>query len=297
MKRSLIIFVVLALLLSGCGVNRNQAERPSATPVTTVHTITVDGATRSYILTVPVGLVGKSPLVVMLHGGFGSGSQAERSYGWDELAASESFVVAYPDGMNKAWNIGGGCCGMPGRHAIDDVTFIEAMVADIGKSVPLDDSRIYATGMSNGAMLAYRLACDSDLFAAVAPVSGTIVGDCADPKPVSVIHIHGLADTSVRMDGAEGAGVAHIDGMPIADLNSFWRGVDDCLAPIVATDGDVSTSIATCAEGRTVELITIAGAGHQWPGSKPIREGADAPYPGLDATSTIWDFLVAHPKP
>ena len=74
----------------------------------------------------------------MLHGGFGSGAQAERSYGWDSQADSAGFVVAYPDGLRKAWNTGGGCCGRPGVDNVDDVAFIKAMVAAIERQIPID---------------------------------------------------------------------------------------------------------------------------------------------------------------
>ncbi len=250
---------------------------------------------RTYLLTVPADVPANAPLVIMLHGGFGSGSQAEKSYGWDELAASQGFIVAYPNGEGRAWNAGGGCCGAPGRDGSDDVAFIASVVADIETSHSIDPTRVFATGMSNGALLSYRLACDTALFAAIAPVAGTIVGDCPDPHPTSVLEIHGLADDSVRMDGSPGAGVASVDGMPVADVNALWRSANSCSAPSISTVGPVTTSTASCPEGRTVELITIEGAGHQWPGSEVIRDGGDPPSDALNATSTIWAFFSGLP--
>ncbi|CAN5313930.1 PHB depolymerase family esterase [soil metagenome] len=284
MKRTILNLTVAMLALTGCTAG------PTDTPAAETgvkHTID----DRSYLLTVPEGIGADAPLVVMLHGGFGSGSQAERSYGWDALAASEGFIVAYPDGLGRAWNAGGGCCGAPGRDEADDVAFIESVVADVEARHSIDPARVYATGMSNGAMLAYRLACDSDLFAGIAPVAGTIVGECDSPGPVSVLEIHGLADQNVRMDGAPGAGVAAVDGMPVADVNALWLAAGSCDPPAATTEGPVTTSTATCPHGRSVELITIDGAGHQWPGSKPIRDAADPPSAALNATSTIWAFF------
>lgn len=291
MKRFLAIAAAAALLLTGCGL-RTPTPAPTAAAETGVQH-TIDG--RSYLLTVPANAPENSALVIMLHGGFGSGSQAEKSYGWDELAASEGFIVAYPNGDGKAWNAGGGCCGSPGRDGTDDVAFIESVVADIEASHSIDPARVYATGMSNGALLSYRLACDTDLFAAIAPVAGTIVGDCPDPHPTSVLEIHGLADQNVRMDGSPGAGVASVDGMPVADVNVLWRTADSCQPPQVTTSGLVTTSTATCADGHTVKLITIEGAGHQWPGSEKIRDGGDAPSVALDATGVILGFFAAAP--
>lgn len=94
----------------------------------------------------------------MLHGGFGSAEQAERAYGWDQLADSAKFVVAYPDGEGRAWNTNGGCCGRPGRQNFDDVGFITAVVNDIGSNVGVDANRVYATSISNGGMMSYALA-------------------------------------------------------------------------------------------------------------------------------------------
>ncbi len=139
-----------------------------------MHTLDVDGAGRSYRLYKPVGLPSSAPLVVMLHGGFGSAKQAERSYGWDELADSEKFLVAYPDGYHRAWNAnGGGCCGRPAREGVDDIGFVRAVVADIANNVSIDPARVYVTGMSNGAIMSYTLACNTSIFAAIGVVSGT----------------------------------------------------------------------------------------------------------------------------
>src|ERR1700759_5396316 len=110
---------------------------------TSIHTISVGGHDRVYRLHKPSGLSAPAGLVVVLHGGFGSAEQAERSYGWDQLANSSKFVVAYPDGIKRAWNVnGGGCCGKPAREHIDDVAFITAAVADISRHIGIDASRV-----------------------------------------------------------------------------------------------------------------------------------------------------------
>ncbi|MGC4108431.1 MAG: PHB depolymerase family esterase [Thermomicrobiales bacterium] len=294
----LAVALILAALVPGLA--GAQAATPAPSGASTEHHLTWDGTDRLYRLYVPEHVMIPAPLVVMMHGGFGSAAQAERAYGWDALADREGFVVAYPNGDGKAWNAGS-CCGQPAATGVDDVGFIEAMVKEIEASMPIDASRIYAAGMSNGAMMAYRLACESTLFAAVAPVSGTMMVDCAKPSPVSVIHIHGLADTNVPFDGSRGEGFAQVDGPAVPQVISFWRQEDACATPTETIDGDVTTSIAACADGRAVELISIAGAGHQWPRtdvapSFTARRGADAPFQGLDATPTIWDFFAAHPK-
>lgn len=296
MRRLLTIALVGTLALSGCA--RPDAVGDEFPAGTTEHDVRVDGVERRYQVTVPENLQDGAPLVLMLHGGFGSAEQARQAYGWDELAASEGFVVAYPDGLGRAWNVGDGCCGTSGERGVDDVAFIEAVVDQLRIGIDVASDRVFATGMSNGAMLSYRLACDTDTFRAIGPVAGTILGPCDDPAPTSVIHIHGEADESVHLDGSPGTGAENIDGMPIPDIAALWREVDGCDEPVVTVDAEVTTSLAACRDDRAVDLITIAGAGHHWPGSVPGRAqerfGAGEPYPGLDATATIWAFFAAH---
>jgi polyhydroxybutyrate depolymerase len=280
--------------------------RPAGLPTgSSSHRIEVAGRARSYRTYVPAGLDPSepAPLVVMLHGGFGSAAQAERSYGWDAQAEAGSFVVAYPDGDGRAWNAGT-CCGASAQKGIDDVAFITAVVDAIGSDTAIDPRRIHVTGMSNGAMMAQRLACDTDVFAAMASVAGAQMVPCEHPEPISVLHIHGTADTHVPMDGSTGNGrgrvVAHT---PVTTSIARWRKIDDCAPATSTTHGVVTTSTARCAHGRSVTLTTVAGAGHQWPGSdkspsaRRSRRGADAPSQALGATETIWAFFAAHPRP
>ncbi|HKT01862.1 MAG TPA: PHB depolymerase family esterase [Rugosimonospora sp.] len=305
----LALVCLLGLALTGCtgpragrGTTPTAPAAPAAVGAST-QIIDVDGRQRSFILYRPAGLpAAPVPLVVMLHGGFGSGSQAEGAYGWDAQADAGHFLVAYPDGVQRAWAVGGGCCGTPGRTGVDDVAFISRMVAAIGARVPVDPARVYATGISNGGMMAYRLACDTSLFAAIGPDSATLLGTCPHPAPVSVIHIHGTADQNIPYNGGQGSGVARIDGPPVPSVVAMWREVDQCPAPSTTTAAPVTTATAGCPHGRSVELITIAGAGHQWPGgvSKPELERLlklDPPSTALNATATIWQFFAAHPKP
>lgn len=248
----------------------------------------------------------KAPLVVMLHGGYGTGAQAEKSYGWDELAQREGFIVAYPDGVNRAWNAGM-CCGTPRKRNIDDVGFITAMVARIEQDQHADPARIYITGMSNGAMMAYRLACEAPFpIAAIGPVAGTLdmVPPCGDPQRTSVMEIHGLTDEHVPFDG--GAGVNRPQPQPfpsVPDTLAVWQRADGCSSdPQRVSHGVVATSIWECANGARVELLTIANAGHEWPGGRRTARGAflgallhlapaDPVSDALDATETLWRFF------
>jgi polyhydroxybutyrate depolymerase len=278
------------LVLSGCsGGHRDE------TPVsggTSVHTMAFGGLDRTYRLHKPPGLTAAAPLVVMLHGASGTGEQAEKSYGWDQLADSAHFVVAYPDGVGHTWN-GHGCCGKAMRENVDDVGFITAMVGQISAGLPIDKSRVYAAGFSNGGIMSYTLACNTGIFAAIGPDSATMLDACTAPHPTSVIHIHGTADKVVPYNG--GQGWSTVNGPSIADLNAFWRKADQCGPPDVTTNAPLTTSTAACADKRSVELITIDGGKHQWPGGSTVLEKRDPTSHTLDATQTIWQFFAAHP--
>jgi polyhydroxybutyrate depolymerase len=289
------------LLLAACSTAPGSAAGIPAGSST--RTVTVGGMDRTFRVYRPATLDTSRPvpLVLMIHGGGGSAADAERSYGWDAEADRAGFVVAYPDGISHGWTVGGGCCRRPGDAGVDDVAYVEQLVADLGAVLPVDPARTYATGISEGGMLSYRLACDTSLFAAVGPDSATLLGECPAPRPASVIHIHGTADTRIPYDGSAGKGVYHIHGPSAPALDATWRAVDSCAAPTVTTAGVVTTSVAGCADGRAVELVAIDGAGHQWPGrpctGRCVAGIADPPSTALDATDTIWRFFAAHPKP
>ncbi len=264
------------LLVAGC-----SPTPPSGfVKGTSLHHIKVGGHERSYRLYEPAGIPASAPLVVVLHGYSGSARQVERDYGWNGLADSDKFVVAYPDGLGGAWNVDGEtCCGRPGREGVDDVAFIGAAVADIAKNVGTNPAKVYVAGMSNGGIMSYTLACTTDIFAAIGPVAGTQLNSCRTPHPTSVIHIHGTADRLVPYGGGQGFSV--INGPPVPGVNSFWRDVDRCGGPTATVGGPVTTSTARCADNRGVVLITVDGGGHEWPDF---------------ATRTLWEFFAAHAR-
>lgn len=300
-----VVLASLAVLIAGCfgGGRAVSAPQSASIPVgrSTQH-IDWGGSSRTFHLYRPQGLTGAAPLVVMLHGGYGSGTQAERAYHWDDKADNGHFLVAYPDGLGRAWNAGS-CCGNSSDNQVDDVGFVSAVVAAVQRQLPIDSTRIYVTGMSNGAMMSLRLACETTLFAAIAPVAGTLVTDCSRARPTSVLQIHGTADASVPYDGGPGKsrradGKPRVDGAPVPSVTAAWRDIDGCAPPTSTTAGPVTTQTAGCPDGRTVELISVADAGHQWPGGVggPFRDRLGLPQPStaLDATDTIWRFFAQH---
>src|SRR6202012_3784928 len=273
-----IVLLGVLLALSGCSGKHRGETLPGGT---SVHTIAFGGLDRTLRVHKPAGLAAAAPLVVMLHGATGTGQQAEKSYGWDQLADSAKFVVAYPDGIGRSWN-GHGCCSRAMRENIDDVGFITAMVGQISADLPIDKLRVYSAGIRNGG-----------IFAAIGPDSATMLDACSAPHPTSVIHIHGTADKLVPYHG--GNATSAVNGPPVPDVNAFWLKVDQCGAANVTTRPPLTTATAACADRRSVELITIDGGKHQWPGGSTFLEKRDPTSHELDATQTIWQFFAAHP--
>lgn len=299
-----VVAALLALLLAGCTPGP-QPTPPAETfpPGSSAHTLEHDGLDRSYRVYVPTTLTeGPSTVVLMLHGGFGSAEQAELAYGWDAAAEELGWVIVYPEGVRRSWN-GGDCCGAAAARDLDDVGFIEAVVAEVSAGIEVDSQRIFAAGMSNGGIMAYRLACESDLVAAIGVVSGTMLVDCDPPGQVSVMHIHGALDESLPPDGSPGGGTQTIDGPPLSDVVSHWLQVDGCGRPVASEWGDpLVTAFGTneCADQTAVVYLEIQDAGHQWPGarSSEIRDelGGDPPSTRLDATAELAAFFAAHPR-
>jgi len=279
-------------------------------------TLQVGGRERSYTVHVPPGATDSRPmpLVIVLHGGTGSGATAARQTSFSAEADRSGFLVAYPDGTDRlrpllnalgkpgllTWNAGG-CCGYAMENRVDDVAFLRAMIGEIERSRRVDPKRVYATGLSNGAMMAYRLACEaSDLVAAVGIVAGVIVTPCAPSAPVSVIHIHGSADENVPVDGGIGRKSPSRTSYPPADESiAFWVRADGC-----RTDPDLSEPMPqlhlkdyrACRAGAEVAYYLIDGGGHSWPGGERMLALLDPPSQAVAATPLIWRFFAAHPK-
>lgn len=271
------------------------------------HLIKIDKLEREYYLYKPANMGNDArPLVVVLHGGAGKPAGAARMTGFSELADQENFMVAYPAGAGRVptWNAGK-CCGYAERRNIDDVGFIRAMVEEIRKNNAVDPLRIYATGMSNGAMMAYRLGCEmSDVFSVVAPVSGAMnVYTCVPTQRPSLVVFNALDDKHVLYQGGVSeTGLRRLFGQAperdssVADAMNFWMKQNLCRKfPQIERYDDYSISNYFCAEDREVRLFTLNKGGHSWPGGKKGYEGADEPYADLSATREMWKFFMRHP--
>jgi polyhydroxybutyrate depolymerase len=275
-------------------------------------TLTFAGVARSYVVRTPPGLARSGPrvpLVLVLHGGGGNAANAEQMTAFTAKALKEGFIVVYPEGTGRlrevllTWNAGH-CCGYAMKQRIDDVGFINALIDRLLQNYPLDSARIYATGMSNGGMMAHRLGIElSHRLAAIAPVVATVFGDEKPPShPVSALMINGMLDKNVPYMGGVpgGRGVDAWDGSPTRpalDQATFWAKADGCaVGPRKDENSQRTVWRYRCESGQAVELILVKDNGHAWPGGQPGSRRGDQPSLSLHATDVIWEFFKAHRK-
>jgi polyhydroxybutyrate depolymerase len=273
----------------------------------------IGGIDRDYDLVVPDGLDGAAPLLLALHGFMMTSAGMATMTGMSELAQREGFVVAYPQGIGAptSWNAGT-CCAQndPERP---DLEFMARLIDDLETILCIDRSRVYAAGFSNGGMLAYRMACAmSDRIAAIGAVSGSLAGpleQCAPSRPVALLHVHGTADPIVPFEGGEGSPLltplgSNIPSFPsvAAELDRF-ASLDGCRGPaetVFRRDDTTCKRHGDCSNEAVVQLCTIEGGGHTWPGGAPLGLAAlvvGSQSPTLPTTELLWSFLSQHRLP
>ena len=258
-------------------------------------TLAVGGRDRSYTLNLPPNhytSTAATPLVIALHGGGGNASQFENTSFITTKANAAQFAVVFPNGTSggsalNTWN-GGGCCGPAVQNNVDDVDFIRQLIVQLVQQHRIDTRRIYATGHSNGAILAYRLACElPDRIAAIAPNAGSLmVPVCTPARAVPVLHMHSRLDTNVPVAGGLGSGIAGVAFAPLALTMSRMAAANGCATPpaVVASAALYTrTRWAPCNGSATVELLLTADGGHAWPGGAPGSAGGDPPSVAVNA--------------
>ena len=276
---------------------------------------------RECVLHLPASFVPSKPipLVMMLHGFGGTALNALRETGWSDKADQETFIVVYPEGTRpdmdmpanfrknpQSWNDGSGRFDAEERNA-DDVAFIDGLIEEIGKQYPIDPSRIYITGFSNGASMAFRLGAElSHRVAAIAPVSGTCWIDAPKPKqPLSICYITGAADSLNPLQG----------GFPKLALGGKEQGgrskpavqtfIDRWVEALGTRPEPIQDQVANGIRKRVygdgpskaeVVYITIEDLGHHWAGG--VNQAPNflvgKPSKKLNATDTIWEFFRSH---
>jgi polyhydroxybutyrate depolymerase len=312
-------FIVLLVLffttLSGC------VHKIPQDPNTSIRNFLFDGLQRTYKIHIPPSLTQNfSPaLVFVLHGGGGTGDGMERSLtlgGFNSLSDEYNFIVVYPDGIERNWNDGRKNVSDPAHQQnIDDVGFFNALIENLTNEFNIDQNRIYCTGISNGAMMSYRLAIDlPEKIAAVAPVAGAIPVDILPQEPLSiplsVCAISGTSDPLVPWEGGTVGTKRYPRGVVISvpDSINYWVFNNKCNntpETILLPDADPSDGTRVYyhrygngVNNTEVVLYEIKNGGHTWPDGyqylPKILVGRTSK--DINATEVIWDFLKNHPK-
>lgn len=296
-------------LLPACvGASRSSAPAVPAAEISAVGThdrsIEFGGLTRTYRVHVPTTYkkAEAAALVLAFHGRNGTGQAMSKLSNFEEVSDQKGFILVYPDGVSRSWNAGNGA-GPAERRQVDDVGFTSELIDDLSRQFNIDRRRVYATGMSNGAMFVHRLACElSGKIAAVAPVAGTIATKieegCKPARPVPVLQVHGTDDTGSPWAGGRTLGGGQV--VSVADTIRAWAARNQCASTPKVTNpapGVSCETYAACGGGAEVMLYRVEGGGHTWPGGhqylpKVIIGETNRT---VSASQLIWDFFERHP--
>lgn len=267
-------------------------------------TMQYSGEVRNWLIYRPPGLGGKpAPLLFVLHGSAGSGEDMVRitEHGFEKLANRDKWIVVYPDALERRWNDQGG--------SVDDVGFLLALIDKLAANQEIDRTKVFMAGISNGGMMAERMLCEqAEKIAAIAVVAGSMqeasAVSCKPVRPRSVLLVHGTEDPIVPWKGGAVAGFEEFGKvLPVTDIFRFWAERNQCsgnvqAGPLENRDPRDGTTIrrelfSTCKDQTRVELVTVEGGGHTWPGGyqylperfigKTSRE--------IDANTLIWEFF------
>jgi polyhydroxybutyrate depolymerase len=309
MKKQLIypLFFILFIVSGGCS---DGADSDQKNEYRFYNSIEVDGRQRTYLLNLPPDYYSGSEnfaLVIAMHGTGGNAYQFENDYKFSQKANHEQFIAVYPEGVEndgflrvRTWNAGY-CCDYAADNNIGDVKFISELIDFLSGKYKIDTRRVYATGMSNGGMMAYRIASEMpERIAAIAPVSCSMVtGQFISPtQPVPVLHLHSVLDTKIPQQGGVGIGGYYFP--PLDSVMNVWANVNECAAgPEIVVDDDEFklTRWTGCNNDVVVEYYLTKDGGHAWPGGTKSRDNADEPSHVIDANELIWEFFQNYQLP
>ncbi len=228
----------------------------------------------------------------------------DENYGQISKSEQEGFIVVFPNGLAKlksgklaTWNASS-CCAWARDQNIDDVGFTKQVIDNVEAQLTINRNRVFATGISNGGMMAYRLACElAGTIKAVASVAGAIgVTPCHPREPVAVLHIHARNDDHVLFDG--GAGPKAQDGskvpqfVSVPDNMARWVQTNQCSATprrVLEVPGAYCERYNGCRGGASVELCVTEVGGHSWHGA--LKSRGEATTRAISANDVMWDFF------
>lgn len=285
-----LIFKILLLSILAVGCRKSKFESDKIN-------IKYDGEKRYYLLHKPDNFetLNTKSLIIALHGGVGYPRNIEEQSGLSITSDQYGFMVCYPEGLNRTWNAGE-CCGKSMKKDRDDVGFIAYLIDELLNKYDIDPNRVYVTGMSNGGMMAYQLACEiPNKIAAIAPVAATMTSKSCNPSSeMPIIHFHSYIDFSVPYDGGVGDGPSRNYKAPLDSVFNVWNELNGCLTPrsIVYSGTDYDRlKWGDCDNNVEMELYITYDGGHQWPmGVKPTRK-ADEPSQAINANTLMWEFF------
>jgi polyhydroxybutyrate depolymerase len=280
-------------------------------------TLSVGGDTREYLLFAPATPGARPiPLVIFLHGAGGTAAWADGETGWSALAGREDFALALPDAIPphrdrppkfltnpQRWN-DGGTNSAGGLSTAADVAFLTAIIDDAAGRAGIDPRRVYVSGFSNGAAMAFRAAAElADRVAAIAPVAGYLrVPDPRPTRPVPTLFLIGTLDPLVPPRGGEVRSPwlhRYVRRPPIAETLERWAAAVGC-DPVPVVESDADGVRVECYPGPVpFRSVLIEGLGHHWPGGRGQlnhRIGGP-PSDRIDGTAEVWRFLRAHRLP
>ena len=285
-KYILLICIISPLLLSGC-INLQYS------------TFNHDGVTRQYILYVPDDLPENPPLVFVLHG-YTSNARIIMSYtNMNSVAEDNGFAVCYPQGLVD----NGGTTHWNARLNIsesDDIGFLTELAEYLQSEYNFDTQRTFSCGHSNGGFMSYTLACEApEVFNAIASVAGTMSGytwnNRNTSEPIPILHIHGIDDDVVPIDGSISAGGGWGGAPHVDTVIEYWVNLNNC-----SISENISVSDNTNAHyhrdglnGNEVWYYKIDNWGHDWPMYIPEKPENN---PGINASEVIWEFFETFPK-
>ena len=338
-KCSIGLFLFLSVLFApACSTPGLSAQQLAAGPADRSFSLYHGGQRRKYIVHFPPAFrrAKKLPVVMALHGGGGNAARSRALYHLDSFADQRGFLTVYPEGTGRriagqvvgTWNAGR-CCNRGKKRPADDVGFISDLTDHLIKKFKADPKRIFVTGHSNGAQMAYRLACElSGKIAAVAPTGAQgVFTRCPSRRPVPILHIHGTLDPCALYQGGLCGGCLEkyfsaayqIQMEPALWLCEsvprhieWWRRRYRLTGPAQVSYSQGATTCVTfqsAGRGADVALCTISGHGHALPngeyGGPCIGGDAErcALYQSIlgpdtsdiDFPDMIWKFFEGHP--
>ena len=235
--------------------------------------------------------------------GFGNANNIQNQSQLSLKADLENFIVVYPEGVKSSLNIrtwnAGWCCGFASNNNIDDVGFIDSLLNTLVSQYAIDTNRIYATGMSNGGFMSYRLACElSNRIAAIAPVASSMsMTNCTPDRSMSIIHFHSSLDSNVPYLGGVGSGVSNHYNSPIDSMLNVQSNNNTCSNTndtVINSAQYVLTKWSNCDCSTEIHYYLTQDGGHSWPGGTQTTAG-DPVSAFINATDLMWSFFQQHP--